>query len=227
MPIATRFSPLLVLAVLATVLSGYHVQAEALGEGSAIRLAQADAARQEAAAIIRAAEEEAARIRGEALKRAAEIEAEATRNAAQIEADAIRKAASQAPAAPSDTAPVATVEAPRERYPAIGGVWKWEGNSRNRKFKLEHLPDGQVFTKLYKSPRTERYREDLRYENGVLTGKTFQVFETNTGAEVKRFRTFELEISLDGGSLAGFIREWEEPGRKDKDMEVVWRRLGN
>lgn len=189
------------------------------------------AAEAAAGVVIRAAEEEAARIRSEALRKAAEIEANALRKGAEIEAEAIRRAARQESAAsraqtapPASFAPAA-VAAPRDRYPSIAGLWQWEGNARNRKFDVEVDEDGTVHTDLFISPRKRHYREDLRYDNGVLHGRTHLILKTATGNDTKRFRDFEMEISTDGGRLVGTIIEWEEKGRKEDRQDVIWKRL--
>lgn len=190
-------------------------------------------AKAEAEGIIRAAEEEATRIRGEALKNAAQIEADAVRKAAQIEAEAIRNAArASAPsveAAPAVAPAVRTrsVAAPRERYENLTGIWSWKGNARNRKFELTQGDDGSVKTELWMSPRTRFYREDLRYNDGVLSGRTFQTVKTQTGNDEKRFRDYQLTISEDGESLVGTIIDSSDKNNRRKRLDVVWNRVRN
>ncbi len=186
-------------------------------------------AKAEAEGIIRAAEDEAARIRGEALKNAAQIEADAMRKAAQIEAEAIRNAARasvQSPAA-APVAPTRPIAAPRERYENLTGIWSWKGNARNRKFELTQEDDGSVKTELFKSPRTRHYREDLRYNDGVLSGRTFQTVKTQTGNDEKRFRDYQLTISEDGESLVGTIIDSSDKNNRRKRLDVVWSRIRN
>jgi len=183
----------------------------------------------EAQRIIEEAEREAAEIRRSALREAAEIEAEAVRKAAQIEAEAIRKAAQQnagASAVPeSAPSPFGQVRVRGDRFPGITGVWKWEGNARNRKFKLTQHEDGTVETELYTSPRTRHYREDLRYEDGKLLGKTLQTIRTPTGNDTKRTRDFVLEISRDGNQLVGTIVQWDETQNREEREDVTWVRV--
>lgn len=179
--------------------------------------------------IIEAAEKEAAEIRREALREAAEIEAAAMRKAAEIEADAIRKAAEQsagsAPQAETAPSPFGQVRVRGDRYPSIDGVWKWEGNARNRKFEITQHEDGTIETELYTSPRTRHYREDLRYSDGQLLGRTFQTIRTPTGNDSKRFRDFTLEISRDGNQLVGTITQWDELQNREEREEVTWVRV--
>lgn len=187
-------------------------------------------AKAEAEAIIRAANEEAARILGEAVKNAAQIEADATRKAAQIEAEAIRNAA-RATAPSAETAPAlapvrtSSIAAPRERYGNLTGIWSWKGNARNRKFELKQEDDGSVKTELFVSPRKRFYREDLRYNDGVLSGRTFLTLKTTTGNDEKRFRDFQLSISEDGGSLVGTIIESSDKNNRQQRLDVVWNRV--
>jgi hypothetical protein len=174
--------------------------------------------------IIEDAEREAAEIRREALREAAEIEAEAMRNAAKIEAEAIRKSAQQDAGVPS-ASPTGEVRVEGDRYPSIDGVWKWEGNARNRKFEITQHEDGTIETELYTSPRTRHYREDLRYADGQLLGRSFQTIRTPTGNDSKRFRDFTLEISRDGNQLVGTITQWDELQNREEREEVVWVRV--
>ncbi len=187
-------------------------------------------AKAEAEGIIRAAEEDAARIRGEALKNAAQIEADAVRKAAQIEAEAIRNAARASVQSPTAAAPVvraSSVAAPRERYENLTGIWSWKGNARNRKFELTQEDDGSVKTELFTSPRTRHYREDLRYSDGVLSGRTFQTVKTQTRNDEKRFRDYQLTISEDGESLVGTIIDSSDKNNRRNRLDVVWRRIRN
>ncbi len=187
------------------------------------------AARAKAKAIIREAEEEASRIRSEALKKAAQIEADALRKAAEIEAAAIRKAAGAGDVGPrppkwpvGQDRPAAAL---RERYQNLTGIWSWKGNARNRKFELKQEDDGSVATELFVSPRARFYREDLRYSDGVLSGRTFLTLKTQTGNDEKRFRDFQLTISEDGTSLVGTIIETADKNNRKKRLDIVWDRI--
>ena len=152
--------------------------------------------------------------------KAAEIEAEPIRNAATASA----QSAGAVPAA-AHVGRTGSVDVPGERYRNLTGIWSWKGNARNRKFELTQEDDGLVKTKLFTSPRTRFYREDLRYNDGVPSGRTFQTVKTQTGNDEKRFRDFQLSISRDGESLVGTIIDASDKNNREKRLDVIWIRV--
>jgi hypothetical protein len=215
----------IVIAVACCLLSLYIPAANAQQDDEAT-ISEAQA---KADAIIKEAQEKAMEIEREAMRKAAQIEADATKKAAEIEAEAIRKAAAMqgqtTAAAPAPTV-AGTKEVTGDRYPDINGVWSWKGNARNRKFELKYTPDGAVVADLYHTPRARHYREDFRYEDGVLKGNSYLTMDTGTRNTKKRYRYFQLEISTDGQRLEGYVEEWEEQGRSKERDDVVWERVG-